>query len=226
MKDKVRIKSFAKGLTLQLDDQIPFEELKEEVSAKFREARSFFGKETVALSFQGRNLSDEEELQLWETVQNECDLKILCLVEKNEEREKTFVKAMRLTEFRKMVEMDLDGEVQVFHGSLTDGEELDTPNSIVVFGDVESGCKIVSERSILILGTLYGSAHAGCKGDKKAIVSALEMMPENLSIASFTFEQEKKTKWGKKNKPKPQTAKVFGEIVILTDLEKEQLKDF
>ena len=60
MKDKVRIKSFSKGLTIQLDDQIPFDDLLKEVAAKFSEGRNFFGKETVALAFSGRKLTDEE----------------------------------------------------------------------------------------------------------------------------------------------------------------------
>ena len=226
MKDKVRIKSFSKGLILQMDDQLSFEELLVEIATKFEEARSFFGRETVALSFSGRKLSEEEELQVMDTIQAHCDLKILCIVDKDEEREKTFVRAMSLVEFRKMIELDLEHEIQVFHGSLKDGEELETPNSIVIFGDVESGCSITSEKNILILGTLYGNAHAGSTGDKKAIVVALEMAPQALAIGDFKYEPTKKSKWGKKKKEEALVAKVLGDSVITEELTKEHLKDF
>ena len=226
MKDKVRIKSFSKGLIVQMDDQLSVEELLAEISVKFEEARGFFGRETVALSFSGRKLSEEEELQVMDTIQEHCDLKILCIVEKDEEREKTFVKAMSLVEFRKMIELDLEHEIQVFHGSLRDGEELETPNSIVIFGDVESGCSISSEKNILILGTLYGNAHAGTTGDKKAIVAALEMAPQALAIGDFKYEPPKKSKWGKKKKEVALVAKVLGDSVITEELTKEHLKDF
>ena len=161
-----------------------------------------------------------------DTIQAHCDLKILCIVEKDEEREKTFVRALSLVEFRKMIELDLEHEIQVFHGSLKDGEELDTPNSIVIFGNVEAGCSISSEKNILILGTLYGNAHAGSTGDKKAIVAALEMAPQALAIGDFKYEPMKKSKWGKKKKEEAMAAKVLGDSVITEVLTKEHLKDF
>ncbi len=226
MKDKVRIKSFAKGLLLQLDPKVPFEEILSEIASKFSEGRAFFGKESVALSFAGRKLSDEEEFQLMEKIQENCDLRILCILEKDESRNKTFVKALKLTEIRRFHEIDMEEEVQIFRGSLKDGEELQTPCSIVIFGDVEWGCSITSEKNILVMGALNGIARAGAEKNRKAFVVAMEMAPQALAIGDFNFEPIKRTKWGRKYKELPLVAKVRGDSIVMEAFTKEHLKDF
>ena len=227
MKEKVRIKSFSKGLTLILDDQMPFDDLVREVAAKFVEGKNFFGNETVALSFSGRKLTEEEEIRLMDVIEYNCYLKIRCIVEKDEDRDKMIMKMLRIAEIRKLFEVDAEQEVQVFRGSLQDGEEIDTPTDIVIFGDVENGCSIRSEKSILILGSLYGKAFAGMdpKNGKNCVVAALEMAPEALAIGDFKYEPPKKTKWGKK-KQFAQVASVREDAIVMEELTKEHLKAF
>ena len=57
MREAVLIKSFPNGITLRLDGELPFEELLTEISYKFSEARAFFGKVSMALSIEGREVS-------------------------------------------------------------------------------------------------------------------------------------------------------------------------
>ena len=227
MKEKVRIKSFSKGLVLQLDDQASFDELLSETAAKFLESKTFFGKETVAITFSGRKLSPDEEFQMIDAIQFNCDLKIPCIVEKNEEQDKVFMKAIRQAEIRELMEVDLDQEIQVFRGSLRDGEELETPNNVVVFGDVQEGCSISSEKNVLVLGAIYGTARAGMPHDDGCMIAALEMAPEEISIGDFKYEPMKKiNKWGKKKKEAAQAAKVQGDAIVFEELTKEHLKAF
>ena len=228
MKERVRIKSFSKGLILQLDEKASFDELLSEVASKFSEGKHFFGKETVAISFAGRKLTDEEQIQILDCIQFNCYLKILCIVEKDEAREKLFMKTLRQAKIRELAETDLSQEIQVFHGSLKDGEELDTPNSIVIFGDVEPGCSVFSEKSILVLGSLYGSARAAVDGDaKSAIIAALEMAPQALAIGDFKYDPPgKKNKWGRKKKEEAQVARIQGDTIVMEELTKEHLKAF
>lgn len=228
MKEMVRIKSFAKGLVLQMDDKIPFDELLSIVAEKFAESKNFFGKETVAISFHGRKLSDEEEIQLLECIEYNCYLKIRCIVEKDPAKERLFVKAMDLAEVRKLISTEMEQEVEVVRRSLTNGEELVTQSSVVIFGDVEAGCTVTSERNICVLGGLYGKAHAGFESYlRTAIVAAVEMAPEELTIGRFRLEaSEKKPKWGKKKEDEPKVARIYDGAIVLEPFSKEHFKKF
>lgn len=201
MLDKVRIKSYAKGLIVRLDAESPFETILEEVTAKFTDGRSFFGDASVAVQFEGRELSEEQEDEILLAIRRSCDLKITCILDRDEKLENTFAKATQFMERQKLCEAALGEEIQVFRGSLTDGEKLDTPSNIILLGDVESGCVITSERSIIILGNLYGEAHAGYgRPEEDAFVCAFEMAPEELTIGDFKYEPPKKGLWGRKKK--------------------------
>ena len=50
MKDAVLIKSFPNGITLLMREDASMEEILQELTVKFTEARNFFGSSTMALS--------------------------------------------------------------------------------------------------------------------------------------------------------------------------------
>ena len=52
MKNPVIIKSFPNGISIYLDNEIPFSELLAEVAAKFKEASRFFKDASMALSLE------------------------------------------------------------------------------------------------------------------------------------------------------------------------------
>jgi len=63
------------------------------------------------------------------------------------------------------------------------GELLEYQGTVVVLGNVSQGAAIVADGDIIVLGHLQGNVHAGQRGERKAIVFALEMTPTALSIA-------------------------------------------
>ena len=60
MSQAVIIKSSKNGINLVLDASMPFPELLTEILHKFTEAERFFANASFAISFEGRELSDEE----------------------------------------------------------------------------------------------------------------------------------------------------------------------
>ena len=60
----VIIKSNKYGLIVILDAKLSWEELKKEVAEKFSSSAKFFGEVQMAVCFQGRDLSLEEEMEL------------------------------------------------------------------------------------------------------------------------------------------------------------------
>ena len=77
MKEAVIIKSFPNGIALHLNTDLPFEKLLEEIGYKFSEARNFFGSASLAMSIEGRKVTDAEEIMILETIRENSDLRIM-----------------------------------------------------------------------------------------------------------------------------------------------------
>ena len=223
MKNPVIIKSFQNGLSIWLDDEIPFSQLIGEIAFKFKESAHFFKDASMVLSFEGRVLSDLEERQIVNTIAANSRLNIVCIVGKNEETNKNYVKALQKLSFHQQA---MENAGQFYKGNLKDGQTLETENSVIVLGDVYPGASIVSNKDIVILGGLFGQAYAGGSGDEGHFVVALEMSPEKLKIGDFKYKQKEKTsKWSIKPKVQPKIAYVKDEKVIMDSLTKELLSE-
>lgn len=223
MKNPVIIKSFQNGLSIWLDDEMPFSQLIEEIAFKFRESAHFFKDASMVLSFEGRALSDLEERHIVNTITANSHLNIVCIVGKNEETNKNYVKALQKLSFHQQA---MENAGQFYKGNLKDGQTLETENSVIVLGDVYPGASIVSNKDIVILGGLFGQAYAGGSGDEGHFVVALEMSPEKLKIGDFKYKtSEKQSKWSIKPKIQPKIAYVEDGRVIMEPITKELLND-
>ena len=81
---------------------------------------------------------------------------------------------------------DLNLPRTYFHqGTVRSGEYLDSPNDLLILGDVNPGAIVSAEGNIIIWGRLLGIAHAGSKGNSKATISALQLRPVQLRIANI-----------------------------------------
>ena len=223
MKNPVIIKSFQNGLSIYLDEEMPFAELLEEIAFKFKESAHFFKDASMVLSFEGRQLSEIEERQIVNTITVNSSLNVVCIMGKNEETNKNFVKALqKLSDHQQAME----NAGQFYKGTLKDGQSLETENSVIVLGDVYPGASIVSNKDIVILGGLYGQAYAGGGGTEGHFVVALEMSPEKLKIGDFKYKtSEKQGKWSIKPKIQPKIAYVVDGRVIIQPITKELLNN-
>lgn len=223
MKNPVIIKSFPNGISLFLDEELPFSELLGEVAAKFREASHFFKDASMALSFEGRVLSEQEERQLINTIHANSSLNVVCIIGKNDETNKNYVKALqKLSEHQRA----LDNAGQFYKGTLKDGQIIETENSIIILGDVYPGASVYSSKDIIIIGGLFGQAFAGGNGEDGHFVIALEMSPEKLKIGDFKYKtSEKQSKWPIKPKIQPKIAYVVDGRVMMEPITKELLNE-
>lgn len=223
MKNPVIIKSFQNGLSIYLDDEMPFAQLLEEIAFKFKESAHFFKDASMVLSFEGRQLSDLEERQIINAITANSSLNVMCIMGKNEETNKNFVKALQTLSYHQQV---LENAGQFYKGTLKDGQVLETENSVIVLGDVYPGASIVSHKDIVILGGLFGQAYAGGDGSEGHFVVALEMSPEKLKIGDFKYKtSEKQGKWPIKPKVQPKIAYAVDGRVIIEPITKELLND-
>ena len=223
MKNAVIIKSFPNGLSIFLDSELPFSQLLEEIAVKFSESANFFKDASMVLSFEGRVLSDQEERQIVDIISANSRLKIVCIMGKDEETERNFVKALQQLSFHQEA---MENAGQFYKGTLKDGQILETENSIIVLGDVYPGACVISSKDIVVLGGLYGQAYAGGNGEDGHFVVALEMSPEKLKIGDFKYKtSEKQSKWSIKPKIQPKIAFVNDARVKIEPITKELLSD-
>jgi septum site-determining protein MinC len=71
----------------------------------------------------------------------------------------------------------------IHRGTLRSGDHLQAEGSLLLLGDVNPGARISAGGHVLIWGRLRGVAHAGCKGDTSARITALQLQPLQLRIA-------------------------------------------
>lgn len=177
----VSIKSNKYGLVIRLDQELPFDRLAEEVGEKFREADAFFGEAKMAVTFQGRELTKEEETLLLEKMVENSHIRILCVVDEDSGTESYYRQVVLLQEA-------LNTRNGVFHyGSVMDGETLNCDTNLVILGDVSFGGVVNTSGSAVILGSCRGCVNAGIGGDRNSVIAALIMKPIQLRIADKTL---------------------------------------
>ena len=74
---------------------------------------------------------------------------------------------------------------QFYHGTLRSGQSIRSMSNLVVVGDVNPGAELIAVGNIVVVGSLRGIVHAGCNGDKDAIVAAVKMSPVQIRIADI-----------------------------------------
>ena len=223
MKDAVLIKSFPNGITLLMKEDASMEEILQELTVKFTEARNFFGSSTMALSMEGRKVTEAEEILILDTIRVNSNVRIACIVGHDDDTNKNFIKALQ------HMDKKLSGTEggQFYKGTLKNREVIETENSIVVLGDVYPGSAVFSAGNIIVLGGLYGEAYAGGDGREDAYIVALEMEPERLKIGDFKYKTNaKQLKWGIHPKVQPKIAHLKNGKIVFDPLTKELLGAF
>lgn len=181
MENSVTIKGNKNGIVCLLDADMTFSDLKEKVAQKFADSAKFLGNCKTAISFEGRDLTFDEELELVGIINANSELDIVCILG-NEKGENTQLGSAGNRQLSK--EREKTGTYAVFQkGNLRSGQVMEFNESIILIGDVNPGATIKSNGNIIILGALKGMAYAGADGNRDAFVFALDMCPMQIKIA-------------------------------------------
>lgn len=212
MAQTVILKSNRYGINLILDDQVGFDKLLTDIIAKFQEADSFFKGAKMALSFEGRRLTQEEEMRIVNAITSHSSVSIVCIVDNDQLREQMIKEVIESQEEEAAVKTG-----QFYKGTLRSGQVLECETSIVILGDVNPGAKIVSRGNIVVLGGLKGNAYAGAGGNPGAFVAALDMDPVQIKIGDVIGRSADKAFWPKGKKKKKTEPVVEPQVAIVKD---------
>ena len=173
-----------------------FDSIKEELDIKLRKSGAFF-KGGKIVDFKGKRLSSNELEELKDIVKDKHHLKIM---ERKKVKEKDFFTGIK------------EGMTKFVKTTLRSGQSIEYKGNVVIFGDVNPGSIVISGGNIVVLGSLRGVAHAGCSGNKNAIVAAFSLQPSQLRIADLIArrpdEDVEEPKW-------PEIARIEGNEVII-----------
>ena len=226
MTNDIIIKSSRYGVNLILNDKTPFPELVSQVGEKFKGTEKFFGNAKMAVSFEGRQLSEKEEKELIDAIMENSSIQIVCIMNHDPQMEEAM---------RQRVELALSGkgregssgpagnaesfaaqsgpESDFYKGNLRSGQVLESASNVTLIGDVNPGARIVSQGNIVVLGSLRGNAWAGAGGDDRCFIFALDMKPIQLQIGDYIAkspdrEKERKKLFGKGRSGDAETPRV------------------
>ncbi len=178
MNNSVIIKGNKYGIIVVLNPDLPFEELKLVITEKFKESSKFFENAKMAISFEGRKLSNEEQREILNIIGENTEMHIVCVMDNDPDTEEQFKKTVE----QKLMELS-NNSGQFYKGILRSGASLEFETSVVIIGDVNHGARVVSKGNIIVLGSLKGNAFAGATGNTNSFVVALDMNPTQIRIA-------------------------------------------
>lgn len=222
MSQPVIIKSNRYGINLILDPSISFQELLSCIRSKFLESEKFFKNAKIAISFGGRELTQEEEYQIIDTISQNTSIHIACVVDNDNAREQLFKR--KIEEYDRMTDTNTG---KIYKGTLRSGGMLESETSMIIIGDVNPGATLIAGGNIVVLGALKGIAHAGAGGDESCFVAALVMEPKQIKIGDIIGRSEDKgfltslkERRKSKNVVEPQVATVSGSQILIEPITK------
>ena len=131
MDNAVIIKGNKYGIVVVLDNELSFPELKIKIRKKFKESYKFFEKAEMAISFEGRELDNDEQREVLDIIGEETELHVICIVDNDKKREEIFKKSLD----EKLMELS-NTTGQFYKGNLRSGQVLESETSIIVIGEI------------------------------------------------------------------------------------------
>ncbi len=226
MGNAVMIKGTTYGFSIFLDEATGFPELCAELSEKFTASAKFFGSAQMAVSFEGRKLSNQEQREMLRIISECSDVKIVCVIEHNSETEELHKRSL---EERLMAIDETTG--QFYKGNLRSGQSLEVASSVIVIGDVNQGASVTAGGNIIVLGSLLGTVYAGANGNPDCFVLAFDLDPVQIRIADTIArapdKEQGKMLW-KREKEKSKEPKIAfrsGESIFIEPVSRTVLND-
>lgn len=172
VKQIVTLKGQKDGISIMLDSNADFADIKESLRRKVSQGRSFFDDTGVKVSFRGRELDELGEKILADIIKEETGAEVFVAEEKLPSPAPAPQKSTRR-----------ESPTAYYYTGLRSGQRIKYEGSVVIMGDVNPGSEVIADGNVVVLGALKGMAHAGAAGDGSCFVSALLLTPTQLRIA-------------------------------------------
>lgn len=171
------------SIVLKIKEDATTNEILTELEEKLPDLKEFYKEEKTPILVTGKILKKFEIESIQKIIQSMIKVKVDFDSPRN----------LGLHDIKRTFKKDIQiSETKFYKGSIRSGQKLEFEGSIVIIGDVNDGAEVIAEDNIAVLGNLRGMAHAGAKGNEKAIIAANIINSPQIRIASIIKERERK----------------------------------
>lgn len=182
MENCISINLKQKEILIKISDESTQEEIIECLNEKLEQLSKMYQDEKIPILVSGKVLKQKEMEEIEKLIKENIDVKIKF----------DYPAEMGLSEIKKVYEKNTDvSETKFYRGSLRSGQKIETEGSVVIIGDVNAGAEVIAGENIIVVGILRGLAHAGAKGNAKAVIASSVIESTQLRIANLVKEMEK-----------------------------------
>lgn len=164
---------------IKINPEAKIEDIMPQMRKKVAQLQKIYKEEKTPIMITGKVLKNKEMDEIELLIKDKLGVEVDFDMPKElglHNIKKTFIQEVSISETK-------------FHrGSLRSGQKIEEDGSIVIIGDVNSGAEVVAADNIVVLGTLRGLAHAGAKGNAKAIIAAGKLDTVQIRIANIVKE--------------------------------------
>ena len=223
----VKLKGNRGGLQLVFAPNADFESIRDDIQRKLEEGSRFFRRGTEIQIAPGM-LSEANEAVLRKLFHQHG---VLFRVEAPVEappspkvnRQSAAPPAPQPTpivEAPKAIHQMEEPQMLVVNRTVRSGQEIKSPGSVMICGNVNAGAQIIAGGSIDIRGACKGVVHAGAYGDTTAFVVADQLMPTQIRIADRIAQPPENMK-----KPKvAERASIKDGKIVIEPIERQEIK--
>lgn len=186
----LQIKGVRDGLLITMDDA-SWEEQRAALIAHVDGQLAFFQGARLALDVATQVLHVNDLVEVRDQL-SERGIFLWAVISESPTTEKTAqllglatrISKPRPEESRQFAVEDIGEETSLFlNRTLRSGTRIEFAGHVVVLGDVNPGAEIVAEGNVIVWGRVRGMIHAGSRGDRGAVICALDLSPTQLRIA-------------------------------------------
>lgn len=166
-------------IVIKIAENAEQKNIMEVLTKKLSELKKLYKDEKTPIKIVGKVLKNKEIDEIQELIKENIDVDI----------EFDMPKSLGLSSITRTFKQEIAISETKFHrGSLRSGQKLEAEGSIVILGDVNSGAEVMASDNIVVLGNLRGLAHAGAKGNKKAVIAAGNLDTVQIRISNIVKE--------------------------------------
>ena len=181
MRSCVKVNLTKENIQIKFNEEASQKDIVESLKKKITGLKKLYKDEKMPILVLGKNLNEAERIEVKNIIQEKIDVKVSFDIPQE----------LGLHGIKKSFSQEIESSQTKFHrGAVRSGQRIEYEGSIVILGDVNGGAEVIAGDNVVVLGVLRGLAHAGARGNKKAIIAAASIDCKQIRIADIIKEIE------------------------------------